>query len=257
MLKKAVIFTSLLVLLFAVWTDKASDFLPAVIRQFFIQRSPAQPSREVLLTLEELQLYNGKDRPELYLSILGEVFDVTKGAKHYGDGCQYNFFVGKDASRNFITGNFNDEDASDQVADLSHDKLLSLKQWKQFYRKHYTKVGKLIGTYYDENGQLTPHGKVVKDRIKAAKQKEKDADLQKRIFPPCNLEWTQETGTRVWCTELSGGISRDWVGVPRQLYEPGSKSYRCACISDENKELGSIKEYDDCDPTSTSCFIKI
>nr|CAH7750319.1 unnamed protein product [Callosobruchus chinensis] len=255
MLKKAAIFTSLLALLFAVWTDRVSDYIPTAVSKFFIQSSQSPPT-EVLLTMQELQLYNGKGRPELYLSILGEVFDVTKGAKHYGPGCQYNFFIGKDASRNFITGKFNEEDESDLVADLSHDNLLSLKKWQQFYRKEYTKVGKLIGTYYDKNGQLTPQGKVVKNRMKAARQQERDEDLQKRIFPPCNVEWSQESGTRVWCTELSGGISRGWIGVPRQLYEAGSKSYRCACISDENKELGSIREYEGCEATSTSCFIK-
>lgn len=55
---------------------------------------------------------------------------------------------------------------------------------------------------------------------------------------------------------FSGGIERDWIGVPRKLYEPGSDSYRCACISDENRNLGNIREYEDCDPNFVSCYIK-
>lgn len=39
-------------------------------------------------------------------SILGEVFDVTKGKKHYGKGGSYEFFTGKDASRSFVSGDF-------------------------------------------------------------------------------------------------------------------------------------------------------
>lgn len=40
------------------------------------------------------------------LSILGEVFDVSKGAKHYGRGGGYQGFTGRDASRAFVTGDF-------------------------------------------------------------------------------------------------------------------------------------------------------
>lgn len=41
-----------------------------------------------------------------YPSILGEVFDVSKGAKHYGKGGAYEGFTGKDASRSFVSGDF-------------------------------------------------------------------------------------------------------------------------------------------------------
>lgn len=55
----------------------------------------------------------------------------------------------------------------------------------------------------------------------------------------------------------SGGIERDWVGVPRQLYAPGSGSYRCACVQEHNKNLANLKEYHDCESTSTSCFVVV
>jgi cytochrome b involved in lipid metabolism len=42
----------------------------------------------------------------LYLSILGSVYDVSKGAKHYAPGGSYAFFTGIDGSRAFITGDF-------------------------------------------------------------------------------------------------------------------------------------------------------
>ena len=40
-------------------------------------------------------------------------------------------------------------------------------------------------------------------------------DVEKQMFPPCNVEWSQAEGSRLWCTKKSGGITRDWVGVPR------------------------------------------
>lgn len=47
-----------------------------------------------IFTHEELkETKNQKDK--LYLAILGKVYDVTAGAKHYGPGGSYEFFVGK------------------------------------------------------------------------------------------------------------------------------------------------------------------
>lgn len=39
-------------------------------------------------------------------SIVGEVFDVSKGEKHYGKRGAYRGFTGRDASRAFVTGDF-------------------------------------------------------------------------------------------------------------------------------------------------------
>ena len=41
---------------------------------------------------ELIETKNQKDR--LYLAILGKVYDVTKGGKHYAPGGSYDFFVG-------------------------------------------------------------------------------------------------------------------------------------------------------------------
>ena len=56
-----------------------------------------------LFTAAELASSVG-DAPVLRLSILGSVFDVTKGRKHYGTGASYAFFAGRDGSRAFVTG---------------------------------------------------------------------------------------------------------------------------------------------------------
>lgn len=44
----------------------------------------------------ELQQYDGSDdNKDVYLGILGRVFDVTRGRRHYGKGGGYSFFAGK------------------------------------------------------------------------------------------------------------------------------------------------------------------
>lgn len=49
---------------------------------------------EILFTPSALKKYNNLNNG-LYLSILGQVFDVTSGAKHYGPGESYHAFTGK------------------------------------------------------------------------------------------------------------------------------------------------------------------
>lgn len=54
----------------------------------------AEPTVQ-MFSQEELAKYDGTEGSKgIYLSILGQVFDVTKGVKHYGPGGSYNIFVG-------------------------------------------------------------------------------------------------------------------------------------------------------------------
>jgi len=50
----------------------------------------AKPKKGELFTREELKYYDGSN-PDLpiYLAIIGEVFDVTRGKQHYGNGSGY------------------------------------------------------------------------------------------------------------------------------------------------------------------------
>ena len=63
----------------------------------------------------------------------------------------------------------------------------------------------------------------------------------------------------------SGGIERNWVGVPRKLNVPGSQSYRCACVNIMHQDVYKkdslyskyFTEYENCDSDSRSCYIGI
>ncbi|KIH90805.1 heme steroid-binding protein domain protein [Sporothrix brasiliensis 5110] len=65
-------------------------------------------------TLEELAEYDGSvvEKP-VYLSIDGNVFDVSAGRHIYGPGGSYHYFAGVDASRGFVTGCFADDRTGD------------------------------------------------------------------------------------------------------------------------------------------------
>lgn len=51
-------------------------------------------SDQGLFTENELSKFNGVDSEFLYLSIMGKVYDVTKGGKHYGPDGNYHIFIG-------------------------------------------------------------------------------------------------------------------------------------------------------------------
>lgn len=53
------------------------------------------PSGERIFTLTELSEYTGEESSKgLFIAIMGTVYDVEKGRKHYGPGNSYNFFAG-------------------------------------------------------------------------------------------------------------------------------------------------------------------
>ncbi|XP_012265794.2 neuferricin [Athalia rosae] len=211
-----------------------------------------------LLTADELAQYSTLE-DGLYLAILGQVYDVTKGKKHYGPGGAYRAFVGRDASLAFVTGDFTDEGLTDDVSSLTPSQIKSLHDWGQFYAKDYVYKGKLVGRYFDSNGNPTKQYQMVQEKLALADMEKSDEEQKKRMFPPCNIEWKPEVGTRVWCTKRSGGIERNWIGVPRMLYEAGSEQYRCTCVNLRSKEYethkGSLREYEGCAEGATNCLI--
>ncbi|XP_067641377.1 neuferricin homolog [Eurosta solidaginis] len=217
--------------------------------------------REKLFTRHELAQFNGENGAPLYLAILGRVFDVTKGSKHYGTGCAYNFFVGRDASVSFINGEFEvyDKETADDVVTLNPNDLISLENWVQFYHKEYTHKGILIGRFYNEKGQKTAYHHKYLAILEQAKLGKAKSEQLLEIYPDCNIEWSGERGTHVWCTKASGGKHRQWVGYPRKLYEIGAEKFRCACVNEKDLKTEEVmlKIYDNCAPLAHDCYYKV
>lgn len=110
---------------------------------------------------------------------MGRVYDVEKGRKHYSADGSYHFFsglslwnlcefcnnfssfLGKDASRAFVTGDFTEAGLTDDINDFDDEKMLSLSDWLNFYDKEYSLIGVVEGRFYDSNGKLTEYGEEV------------------------------------------------------------------------------------------------
>ena len=157
-------------------------------------------------------------------------------------------------------------------------------------------LGKLIGTFYDEEGNPTKDLKrVTKRRIQAEKlvqQQKKDEEK----FPNCNSRWSEANGgevylllhhfylSTVWFTrnvtfQLHGilwvpteftlnsltTLTQVWckTGFYPRIVEKiaavprrGPPGTRCACFGEEELNHAGLQEYEGCDPLSSTCKIK-
>ncbi|GFH11385.1 cytochrome b5 heme-binding domain-containing protein, partial [Haematococcus lacustris] len=82
-------------------------------------------------------------------------------------GQGYHHFVGKDASRAFVTGDFK-YGLTDDVAGLSPEHCAGLLHWRDFYRNHstYALKGRVIGRFFNEHGQQLPALKKVERLVR-------------------------------------------------------------------------------------------
>ncbi|KAG8177907.1 hypothetical protein JTE90_020187 [Oedothorax gibbosus] len=161
--------------------------------------------------------------------------------------------LGRDATRAYITGDFTEAGLIDDVSDFEAASLASLEDWLGFYKEEYKYVGKVVGRYYDQDGQPTKELLSIKEKMNTVQKNKYQDEVDKQTFPPCNSEWSKEKGSKSrWC-------DRSWVGVPRELHVEG-RDPRCGLHQElwtplsgprHQKESGDLdhpglKEYPGC-----------
>ncbi|CAL4913159.1 unnamed protein product [Urochloa decumbens] len=220
--------------------------LLAVVLQLYRLRKPK------LWTVEELSVYNGTDEGlPILLGILGSVFDVTKGMSHYGPGGGYHHFAGRDASRAFVSGNFTGDGLTDSLQGLSSSEVNSIVDWRKFYYERYIFAGKLIGRYYDSQGNPTKYLKGVEVKAKRGAQLLEKQKSEEDKIPSCNSKWSQQEGGEVWC---DSGYPR-LVRRPGDIALTGQVSQRCACFQEDELNKPGLVAYEGCDHLSKSCKV--
>lgn len=116
-----------------------------------------------LFTAAELRTHDGTPQHaggpgggRIYLAILGDVFDVSTGARHYAAGKSYAHFAGRDASRSFATGETGGGGGgadradggglTDDLAGLGDDELRGIAGWHKFFVDHQTCAARRAAT---------------------------------------------------------------------------------------------------------------
>ena len=151
--------------------------------------APSAPREQRrLVSPGELARHVGEDGAPIWLSILGEVFDVSAGADFYGNadgkGGSYSFYAGRDASPCFSTGKNDPEGAAERLEEWDDHKLAPVWEWTNFYHQHevYEYLGVLAGSrYYDEAGNETELRKDIVLRAKKAMAAAEEAKMKRRL----------------------------------------------------------------------------
>ncbi|KAG9316796.1 cytochrome b5-like heme/steroid binding domain-containing protein [Chiua virens] len=107
-------------------------------------RDDLDPPKDDPFTLRELAAYDGSDESKpIYVSIKGDVFDVTRKKDVYGKGGSYSIFAGKDGSKGFGMSSLKPEDAVPDYSTLPENELKVLEDWHSFFKKRYNIVGRV------------------------------------------------------------------------------------------------------------------
>jgi predicted heme/steroid binding protein len=87
-----------------------------------------------MITHEELRKHVGEnDGDDIWLSILGEVYDVTAGKDFYKAKGSYGAFSGTDCSLCFVSGLFSKEEAAKDTDEFQTNLLPGILDWRNFY----------------------------------------------------------------------------------------------------------------------------
>ena len=104
-------------------------------------------------TLDELAAYDGRDGRRVYLAAKGVVYDVTRGEDFYGPEGAYNVMAGRDASRALALMSLEKADVDNPtIDDLGSGDLYTLDEWIAKFEMKYTKMGFLMQTGAQKNG---------------------------------------------------------------------------------------------------------
>ncbi|KAI9571186.1 cytochrome b5 [Boletus coccyginus] len=101
-------------------------------------RTDLDPPKHDPFSQRQLAQYDGSDDTKpIYVSIKGDVFDVTRKRDVYGKGGSYNIFAGKDVS------SLEPKDAVPDYSTLAEDERKVLDDWHSFFSKRYNIVGRV------------------------------------------------------------------------------------------------------------------
>ena len=185
-----------------------------------------------IFTSEELRAETAKQE-RLLLVVVGMVYDVSTGRGFYAqDGDEsYAGFVGQDASRAFLSADF-ENNATDDLHDLLPGECLGIEHWQGFYANHstYKYVGLHHGRFYDASGTPTEelhqfHECVERGHSarRAAAEVVRDADRCKLSDPPIDESPSYAHGEWRRYTCLA-------PLVPRGVTIHGESEKACVCL---------------------------
>jgi len=198
----------------------------------------------------ELLQYDGSvaGRP-LYLGILGEVYDVTAGAKHYGGHTKYAALLGADASAAFATGRFTRDVLKKDLSTAEDNELSELFAWRDFFQtqRKYPKVGLLVDRYYNGLGWPTSHLRYLEALGEKARTWRERFTASHQHYEPCSATTTTGPTYHIYCPD--GKLLRELV----VLRHDGREARRCVCVRERQLLDDGLAVAPECAPAANRC----
>jgi hypothetical protein len=73
----------------------------------------------------------------------------------------------------------------------------SIVDWRKFYFERYIFAGKIVGRYYDDEGNPTKYLKGIEMKAKRGAQLLEKQKSEEAKIPNCNSKWSQQEGGEV------------------------------------------------------------
>jgi len=200
-----------------------------------------------VFTEDDLQ----QDTNRILLSITGVVFDVSTGAKHYGEGGGYAMLARGDVSRAYGTGDMSPAGLTDDLAGLTPAECLGIQSYVDFFEKHatYRRVGVLVGRHFSPQGEALQPYLDFEDCVTRGQKEAKDAPVDER----CTYVYKRGRGSRLSCDVGTNGGTR----VPRQfnyIQQDKTVKEKCLCLPLEDAMSRTDgRVYTGCAPESSTC----
>lgn len=117
------------------------------------------------LTLEELRQYDGtNEEGRVFISVCGEIYDVTKGTRFYGPGAPYANLAGRDATRALALFDVEAvKNTWDDYSDLSVQQMSNVTEWIEQFKEKYDYIGKLVKTEAEKSTPVQPDDEISDD----------------------------------------------------------------------------------------------
>eukprot|EP00879_Flechtneria_rotunda_P004699 GHRR01004963.1.p1 GENE.GHRR01004963.1~~GHRR01004963.1.p1 ORF type:complete len:139 (+),score=28.53 GHRR01004963.1:107-523(+) len=97
------------------------------------------------LTLQQLAEYDGRDPSKpLYISVRGNIYDVSSGRSFYGPGGPYAVFAGKECARALAFMKVTAEDCNDSLEGATEAQLKTLSDWEAKFIQKYGIAGHVV-----------------------------------------------------------------------------------------------------------------
>lgn len=99
------------------------------------------------MTLEQLSEMDGRtETTPIYISVKGNIYDVSAAREMYGPGGAYSGFSGRDATRGFANGCMEERCMTSSLEGLTEVERKEIDRWVELYHNHdkYTYIGRLL-----------------------------------------------------------------------------------------------------------------